>query len=273
MCVTGASYHRHGMETRQRVSGVEQQRAPRHAGADAFLAALRKEQARFIEAIGQAAAFLGPESGQLSHACATQAQLTRQFLDAQRSILQLRAETDQELALIGAVPGHPAPAPDGELDASHRQQLSLVLDQWWAGEGLLRRTIIDEARDAVQQYLARLAASDADAALMLPTTAARVLAELEVADATDLHSLLDELIYSLVAAPLVGPQPSPVTASPGDLRFIDAGTDNDFGEFWAAREVVEPVDESPRRRLLLPSAVWPVAAVASLLTLAMAWMG
>lgn len=265
------------METRQRTSGVEQLTPRRGADADAFLAAVRKEQARFIEALGQAAAMLGRESKQLEHAFAAQQQLTRQFLDAQRSILQLRADTDEELALIGTVPGERAPAEPqrhGDVVAAQKQQLSAVLDQWWVDERELRRTVIDEARQAVQRYLARLAASDAAAGAPLPTTTTRVLAELDGAEAADLHSLLDELIHSLdPPASSVAQQQPAVDVDPNDLRFKDVGPGEAFVEFWAARESAEPVVAPPRRWRFLPQAVYPVAAVVSMLTVAMAWMG
>lgn len=165
------------METRQRVNDAE-----------AFLAAVRKEQARFIEALGQAAAMLGRESIELERSFAAQTQLTRQFLDAQRSILQLRADTDKELAVIGTVPG--------------------------------------------------------------------------------------ELIHSLDPTSVPSdPTPQPVAVDPNDLRFKDGGSSEAFVEFWAERESAKPVVEAPRRWRAQLRAAYPVAAVASLLTVAMAWMG
>ena len=264
------------METRQRTSGVEQLTPRRVADADAFMAAVRKEQARFIEALGQAAALLGRESRQLKQSFASQTQLTRQFLDAQRSILQLRAVTDKELAVIGTVPGERPDAElrrDGDIVAAQKAQLAVALDQWWVDERELRRSVIEEARHAVQRYLARLAANDAAASVALPTTTTRVLAELDAA-AADLHSLLDELIHSLdpTPAPSDAPQP-PVAVDPNDLHFKDVGSSEAFGQFWAASESAGPVVEARRRWRFVPQAVFPVAAVASLLTVAMAWMG
>ncbi len=265
------------METRQRSSGVDQLARRRVTDADAFLAVVRKEQARFIEALAQAAALLGRESRQLEQSLAAQTQLTRQFLDAQRSILQLRADTDKELALIGTVPGdrtHAEPPGQEAITTAQKEQLAAVLDQWWVDERELRRAVIDEARRAVRRYLARLEASDAAAVVALPTTTTRVLAELDSADAADLHSLLDELIHSLDPTPAsTVVSPEPVAVDPNDLRFIDVGSSEAFVEFWAAREPTEPVVVAPRRWRALLQAVYPVAAVASLLTVAMAWMG
>lgn len=265
------------METRQRVNDVEQSTPSRVADAEAFLTAVRKEHARFIDALGHAAVLLGGGSPQLEQARATQVQLTRQFLDAQRSILQLRSETDRELALIGAVPGCRAA---GELElhddvaAAQKQQLSAVLDQWWADETELRRTVLDEARQAVHAHLAHLATSQTEVAVELPSAATRVLADLEVANTSELHSLLDELISSLDTATATATvsRPTP-TPAPNDLRIIDMVPGESFSEFWLQHEPAEAAVAPTRQRWSLPLAVYPVAAVASALTLAMAWIG
>ncbi len=265
------------METRQRVDDVEQSTRSRVGDPEAFLAAVRKEHARFIDALGQAAAQLGGGSPQLDRARAVQVQLTRQFLDAQRSILQLRAETDRELALIGAIPGGSA-AGEVELHvnvaAAQKQQLSVVLDEWWADESELRRTVLHAARHAVQTYLAHLAASQPPVDIELPSAATRVLTDLELADTSELQSLLDELISSLDSAPAAATalRPTP-TPSPNDLRIIDMAPDESFQQFWLQREHAEAVVAPTRRRWSLPHSVYPVAAIASALTLAMAWIG
>lgn len=67
-----------------------------------YFETLRREQARFLEAVGQAASMLGQETGQVANLGAIQGRLTRQFFDAQRLILQRRAETDAEVARISA---------------------------------------------------------------------------------------------------------------------------------------------------------------------------
>ena len=274
--VTRAFYHRVHMETRQRVSGVAHSVALRGGEVDAFLTTVRAEQARFIEALGQAAALLGRESMQLQPAVAAQIQMTRQFLDAQRSILRLRAETDKELAVIGAVPSGDAavaPSQHDQVVAAQRLHLSQALDGWWAQENVLRRNVLADAREAVQEHLARLATSGTVEPAVLPGVATRVLEELEVADAADLHALLDQLIQSLDFAPAQPVAPATAVADPSDLRFVDVGTGETFGEFWAQGDVVELETVTPPRRRYMRTAVYPVAAVASLLTLAMAWMG
>ncbi len=88
------------MET-TRPHPVEQVHAGRPAAADAFLEALRVEQARFLEAIARARSLLGHESGQLANVAAVHGRLTRQFFDAQRTIMSRRAELDAEVAAVG----------------------------------------------------------------------------------------------------------------------------------------------------------------------------
>jgi hypothetical protein len=67
-----------------------------------YFEALRREQARFLDAVGQATSALGQQTGHVAHLSAIQGRLTRQFFDAQRLILQRRAETDAEVARIAA---------------------------------------------------------------------------------------------------------------------------------------------------------------------------
>ncbi len=68
----------------------------------AFFESLRTEQLRFLESMARARASLPQDDGQLAQISATHARLTRQFFDAQRSIMQRRAEADAEVAAISA---------------------------------------------------------------------------------------------------------------------------------------------------------------------------
>ncbi|MBI4935306.1 MAG: hypothetical protein HY828_15600 [Actinobacteria bacterium] len=67
-----------------------------------YFEVLRSEQSKFLEAVAQARSALGHETGNLSQVSAVQGRLTRQFFDAQRSLLQRRAEIDAEVARIAA---------------------------------------------------------------------------------------------------------------------------------------------------------------------------
>jgi hypothetical protein len=66
-----------------------------------YLDELQAHQARFLDAVSQARGVLGADAGQLAQLSAIQGRLTRQFFDAQRLILQRRAQVDAEVARIG----------------------------------------------------------------------------------------------------------------------------------------------------------------------------
>jgi len=72
-----------------------------NAAVDSFMDTLRREHERMLQTIGHARSLLGDESGQLAHVAAIQGRLTRQFFDAQRSLLTHRAQADVEVARIG----------------------------------------------------------------------------------------------------------------------------------------------------------------------------
>ena len=73
----------------------------RDVEAEAFFDALRAAQTRFLDTMSQASAQLGQGSGQLAFVAATHRRLTRQFFDAQRSLMLRRADIDAEVARIG----------------------------------------------------------------------------------------------------------------------------------------------------------------------------
>ena len=216
-----------------------------------------------------------------------QVQLTRQFLDAQRSILQLRAETDREIDAIGETPHDGDGAVNSDDLASFsrcRSQLTMLLDEWWLDENELRRVVLARARNAVQRYLAELEAVAGSARGALPVTlparSAQLLAQLDAAEPADLCGLLDALIDSLDERPLasgVETNPcvqsaiAPVERPSRELRFIEGAADG-FGEFWMHNPT--PV-VAPRRwrRRLVAEAVAPTVVVATMLTAAMAWIG
>lgn len=85
-----------------RVGHADEVGAPSVCSMDAeyFLAALSTEQTRFLDAITEARRLVDNAPGQLGRLAAVQARLTREFLDAQRSIIRRRAETDALVARI-----------------------------------------------------------------------------------------------------------------------------------------------------------------------------
>lgn len=88
------------METTRGLPDAESVRVDVQSDADVFFATLRREQARFLDAVGRARSLLGRESGQLAHVTAIQLRLTRQFFDAQTAIMRRRAEVDAEVTAI-----------------------------------------------------------------------------------------------------------------------------------------------------------------------------
>jgi len=278
------------METWQSEAPAEQLPAGGAAAIEGYLATVRREHSRFVEALSLAGAQLGRESTQLAAASSMQVQLTRQFLDAQRSILQFRAESDCELSVIGRTPAEEgAAAADVDDHGSFgrcRSQLTMLLDGWWLDENELRRVVLARARDAVQRYLAALEAganaSQSASPAALPALAEQLLTRLDSADPADLVGLLDALIGSLdgtaSAAPCEVPSPSSqvvagVAERPlRELRFIEGAPADGFGEFWVHDPA--PVATSKQRRWrVFAQAAAPTVVLATMLTAAMAWIG
>ncbi len=159
--------------------------APDHSAVETFFDTVRKEQLRFLDAVAQARAQLGATSSQLAQATAIHGRLTRQFFDAQRSIMRRRAEVDvqvarilsgecdhelgrldvgspttgQEIAtLTGVLVRTKADAeqlaavldaafePDDLDGTAAERELASMLDDWWATENESGRSIVADAR-------------------------------------------------------------------------------------------------------------------------------
>jgi hypothetical protein len=82
-------------------TGAERANAALAGDVVAFFETLRDEQVRFLESMARARSVLGGGDGQLAQISAVHGRLTRQFFDAQRLIMQRRAEADAEVARIG----------------------------------------------------------------------------------------------------------------------------------------------------------------------------
>ncbi len=119
-----------------------EQPGERTAEVDEFLTALTKEQTVFLAAIADAGARLDSDSGQVAQVASLQRRLTQQFLDAQRSIIKRRANTDAAVAHIAKVTDVEA----GELIAAARTQaagMGMAVEDLWAA--YLSRAIIPTA--------------------------------------------------------------------------------------------------------------------------------
>ena len=169
------------------------------SGVGTYLEVLRIEQVRFLDAIGEARSFLYG-SGKMAHASAIQVQLTRRFLDGQRSILRHRAAVEAEVALIATGKDFEAFQPDG---AEASRQLAALLDDWWLAENQSGRTIIDAARAHAEMCHPVSETNNAlsDEAASVGQLSSDVVAALDAADPADLGSLLTTLDDLLKPAP------------------------------------------------------------------------
>jgi hypothetical protein len=73
---------------------------PRSPQVQAFFDTLRREQEHYLAAIGNARSHLGKDAAQLAQMSAVQGRLVRRFFDAQRAILERRADVDSEVAAV-----------------------------------------------------------------------------------------------------------------------------------------------------------------------------
>ena len=81
-------------------SGATERTADLHPESAAYLTHLAREQDRFLASVAEAGARVGDGPGQLGKVVAIQNRLTQEFLDAQRSILRRRAETEAAVVQI-----------------------------------------------------------------------------------------------------------------------------------------------------------------------------
>jgi hypothetical protein len=81
-------------------SGATRQAPELPAESAAYLSLLAREQDRFLASVAEAGAHVGDGPGQLGKVVAIQNRLTQEFLDAQRSIIRRRAETEAAVVQI-----------------------------------------------------------------------------------------------------------------------------------------------------------------------------
>jgi hypothetical protein len=165
--------------------GVDGDNQPFSAGLgmERYLDVLEDSQVAYLHALSEAQRSLS--NTPLEALGATHARHARQFLDAQRAIIRLRAddvvrvarfesEGDAEIADIldsagvGEIAperhndGRPGAERQGGVDEELRsRQLRSLLDEWWRQERMDRVALVDEARAraSMRVYMARLRAS------------------------------------------------------------------------------------------------------------------
>jgi len=294
------------METAPMLYHVLNPAADRTAGVDAYLDTLRKEQARFLDAIAGARSLLNGQAGQLPQFAAAQGLLTRQFLDAQRSIMRRRAEIDAEIAtIVDEASGLAAGIIDTRSleprTTSAQRQLAALLDDWWRIENQDRQAVIDAARgqSTVEPLVGHEVCKTFPPPLGLPvrdvpipgqaapmqSPPSEMLAALESVDPENLLSLLTTLADSLAPRSAeIDPREEPpvddlvIKLTPAPLGMSAADS---FEEFWDELSVVETKEASRRRmsvarRALKSTAahvVLPMTVVTSAIVVLMAWVG
>jgi hypothetical protein len=218
--------------------------APSGAVSD-FASTLRAEHLRHLDAVRRACAILDGHAGRLPALASAHGALTRQWFDAQRSLLgrcaQLDAEAESadqlDLRAVGLA----------EDIARAQRQLTEILDSWWELENrCLRQSVaVVEAQNAVTQELPIVEAVVTSA---LP---ADVFALLDSADPSSLSSLLDALAASLDAAEPDAAEPdaaAPDEASPIDLEILFDPAPRDLEILFdpAPRDLEILFDPAPR---------------------------
>lgn len=241
-----------------------------------YLAIVAREQERYLDAVATATALLTDGTGTLPAAAASHVRLTKQFMDAQRSILRSWADTDAkvgriaettvlEAAMLGLdVGGRLELSTAAEPAAEH--DLRRLLDRWWetARADSVAAIGIAQSESARWLEVARLAtaaehADDPRAAqpcepegdqpdiAPLPSP---LSAMFDALHGSTLHVVLDQLtglltddVPDLRHAPDDDPDRTPggsVTSSPA-AGVTPVLPPDGFDRFWASNRAAEPV--------------------------------
>lgn len=291
-------------------AALDEPRASIDREVRACLGAVAAAHAQLRDAIADATGVLPDPHSQLAGAAAAQVRLTQRFLDAQRAVLALWADTDAkvarvvetaalEAAVLGVdiggrvvVGGSPAPDPEPQLQA--------LLEAWWVETHRAGDRAIADAHAQASQWLevAQLAAGtddivdaptgegpdDADGPVV-EVTRAEPHGTIERAGAAELlpeavhdalaeasHHRLEQLLASLLDA----------LDDPADLELPGlVGTTGDGAPGPDRDQTPDGFDlfwgngrasASPRRSVVL-DAIMPMAVVSLLLVVVLAWIG
>ena len=269
------------METASRPYEVVSVSPVRDVAVETFFHTLTQEQTRFLDAVGHARSLLGVESGQLAHVAALQLRMTREFLDAQRSIMRHRAEVDCQLAeLVSADPNNelsPSSAADArrfaepDISAAERQLASLLDDRWLA-ETRHSAVLIDATRAHLE--------CGPGAPSPAPLLPFEMIAALDMADSGDPDGLFARLEDSLkfdapVDASRAAPPLTEVVTwrneAPARDHVVDLVPADSFRQFWDHE--LAPTG-TPRSWTWFPTQVLlPMTVVMAVITAVMTWIG
>lgn len=247
--------------------------APSAAVSD-FAGALRAEQLRHLDAMRRACAILDGHAGRLPALASAHGALTRQWFDAQRSLLDRCGQIDVEAESADQLDLRAAGVADDV--ARSQQQLSEVLDSWWERENrrLEECAAVREAQNAETRELPIVEEVITSA---LP---ADLLAMLDSADPARLPSLLDALAASLSpsepAAAAVPHEAEPDAVLPRDLEILsDPAPRDPTTSLRGARSRRQPSSNgSPSLvRSVVRNIVVPMSTITVVLVALMAWIG
>ena len=250
----------------------------------AFFDTLRREQNRYLDAVGSARGVLGPEHAHLAHASAIQLRLTRRMFDAQRSIVTHRAEIDAELAAIRREVGLPDEAfltglPDsGVLERG----LDSLLDEWWRLDQADRHTALAEG-GSVEMAAWPAPVVPVIAPITTPITTqvagellpGDLLAALDAADPAHLDALFTSLAEALTADVAPTAAAAPFTFDDLIIRLEPGGEVTSLDALHAPPSSWERVGLPLIEQLswILTRVLFPISIVTGSLALAMAWVG
>jgi hypothetical protein len=204
-----------------------------------FASTLRAEHLRHLDAVRRACAILDGHAGRLPALASAHGALTRQWFDAQRSLLGRCAQLDTEAESADQLDSRAVGL--AEDIAQAQRQLTEILDSWWELENrcLRQSAAAVEAQNAVTLELPIVEAVVTSA---LP---ADVFALLDSADPSSLSSLLDALAASLDAADL---DAADLDAADLDAAELDAPAPRDREILFdpAPRDLEILFDPAPR---------------------------
>lgn len=247
-----------------------------------YLARASQERARLLDAAADARAKLTERRSRLADAVALQERLSRQVLDAERSIASRRSDADAKAAAIVETAGNDAEtivarakaaARDDEVRTLRREiadlETAVVLSRAEADilEGVIDVAFgLDEAAGttAERQLQALLddwrRSSEQESRAALDGARALADATLRVAriEAGEIAGVTDAAGVPAAAWP---------APEPGSLMLADHA----FDRFWSGRSA--DGGRHSRREWFLLQVVLPMVAVVSVLSLILAWIG
>lgn len=266
--------------------------------ADDFLACTERASTRYLAEVAGAVSRLGDDDVELRSAANRAVRLTRQFLDAQRTIVLRSADTDGaarravetamlETAVLGASIDDMLEFPAVDDLGSYDAELRALLEAWWARSAdefdasltsvrrqcaqwvEVARLASDEAAPSVGQLADALPATTVEVARhgASPDLPVEIAALVDGCDPVRLGELLDQLDDVLESRSGSGHlAQEPTNHQTGSAPGSPEG--ERFAAFWGAGAA-----GATARRSVLREAIVPMLLVAALLVVALLGIG